>query len=227
VAALVGLAFAGTSSITPLPPGFDAAALAGSARASTHLIALPTVSRRQQRRHGQPKPQPKRHTHATPKGPILVVGDSVLLGAAPELRARLGSRLRLDAVVARQARDLIDRLFAYRAAGRLPSRVVVHVGDNGPVYWADWQRLKRALRGVPLVVLLNVRVDRSWQDEVNSELRQQITGWRNATIADWYDASAAPGSVVDGTHVSPQGGWRLAALIARALRWPQLGATTH
>ena len=105
--------------------------------------------------------------------------------------------------MSRQPDTTIDRLFAYRAAGSLPQRVIVHVGDNGPVYYADAQRLKRALAGVPLVVLVNVRVDTSWQAEVNSELRQTVRGWHQATIADWYDASAGPGLLDDGTHTSP------------------------
>ena len=46
---------------------------------------------------------------------------------------------------------------------------------------------------MPLVVIVNVRVDTSWQGEVNSELRYAVKGWHEATIADWYDASTEPG----------------------------------
>jgi peptidoglycan/LPS O-acetylase OafA/YrhL len=212
--ALVALALTTSDRVAARPPGIDAAALAGSARASKHLVPLVSAPHRS-------RAEPQLH------GTILVVGDSVLLGASQELRATLGPQLRLDAVVSRQPRELIDRLFEYRANGGLPSRVVVHVGDNGPVYWSDWQRLKRALRGVPRVVLVNVRVDREWQNEVNDELRQAILGWRNATIADWYDAASAPGAVVDGTHVSLQGARLLAAVISRALRAPHPGGTTQ
>jgi hypothetical protein len=129
--------------------------------------------------------------------------------------------LRVDAVVSRQADEVIDRLFAYRAAGTLPRRVIVHVGDNGPVYYAQWQRLKAALAGVPLVVFVNVRVDRPWQREVNREERDAVARWRQATIADWYHASAAPGTVVDGTHTSSHGARLYAAVIRHALRSPQ------
>ena len=80
---------------------------------------------------------------------------------------------------------------------------------------------------MPLVVLVNVRVDTSWQGEVNSELLQTVAGWHQATIADWYDASAAPGSVADGTHTTPSGARAFAAVIARALRSPHLGGVTR
>jgi hypothetical protein len=149
-----------------------------------------------------------------------------MLGASCALDAALGSDLHIDAVVSRQPEATIGRLYAYRAEGSLPERVIVHIGDNGPVYYADAQRLRRALAGVPLVVLVNVRVDTSWQSEVNSELRQTVAGWHQATIADWYDASAAPGLLEDGTHTTPAGAKAFAAVIARAIHAPHLGGIT-
>jgi len=95
--------------------------------------------------------------------------------------------------------------------------VIVHIGDNGPVYYADLLRLKAALAGVPLVVIVNVRVATSWQSEVNSELGQAVAGWHEATIADWYDASAGGGAVADGTHTTIAGAELFAALISRAV----------
>ena len=59
-------------------------------------------------------------TGPLPSGPILALGDSVMLGCAPVLEQRLGSRLRVDAVVGRQAVDTIERIAEYRAEGALP-----------------------------------------------------------------------------------------------------------
>lgn len=111
------------------------------------------------------------------------------------------------------------------ARGAHPKRVVVHVGDNGPVWSADWQRLKRALAGVPLVVFVNVRIARNWQGQVNTRLRRTVSDWRRATIADWYGTST-PSMLVDGVHPGPTGARRFAALIARALRDPNFRGTT-
>jgi hypothetical protein len=149
-----------------------------------------------------------------------------MLGASSALDAALGPDLHIDAVVSRQPGTTIDRLFAYRAEGSLPQRVIVHIGDNGPVYYADAQRLKRALAGVPEVVLVSVRVDTSWQNEVNSELRQTVAGWHEATIADWYDASGGSGLLADGTHTTATGAALFASVIAHALRHPHLGGVT-
>ena len=239
VAVLLGLVALTPEGIAALPPGFTKQALASSQRASTHLVLGPGLVPTSVGRRRSYTPPPKvivhrtvRHHHTTAppiprSGPILAVGDSVMLGASTALQATMGPELRIDAVVSRQPETTIARLFAYRAEGSLPPRVIVHLGDNGPVYYADAQRLKQALAGVPLVVIVNVRVDTSWQSEVNSELLQTVAGWHQATIADWYDASAGPGTVVDGTHTSPAGARLFAALISRAIHSPHLGGVTH
>jgi peptidoglycan/LPS O-acetylase OafA/YrhL len=216
IAALLGLAFTTPATVGALPPGIDRASLAASQTSASHLTVLPHFTRARVPRTTFPR-----------SGPILAVGDSVMLGAESALTSTLGPALRIDAVVARQPDATIARLRAYRTHGTLPQRVVVHIGDNGPVFYRDWQALKAALAGVPLVVLVNVRVDQAWQAEVNDEMRQAIVGWRSATIADWYDASGAAGAVTDGTHTSPQGARVFAALISRALRDPNLGGVTR
>jgi peptidoglycan/LPS O-acetylase OafA/YrhL len=230
-ALLLGLVALTPQGLAALPPGFSPEALAASQRASTHLVLPPAHHRHaSHHRHGA-RHAPHKHRHhlaAVPhSGPILAVGDSVMLGASTELLATIGPDLHIDAVVSRQPEETIARLFAYRAAGSLPRRVIVHIGDNGPVYYADVQRLKQALAGVPLVVILNVRVATSWQGEVNGELSQAVQGWHQATIADWYDASSGSGVVADGTHTTPAGAQILASLLARALHAPKLGGVTH
>ena len=234
VAGLVGLAAFSPRGSDALPPGFTRATLLRSQAASAHLLLLPRrVARSPAPRVSSSTGSPRRRLAARPNptiphhGPVLAVGDSVMLGASTELEAAIGPELQIDAVVSRQADATIDRLFAYRRAGTLPRRVIVHIGDNGPVYYADWQRLKAALAGVPLVVLVNVRVDRSWQGEVDREMREAVAGWRHATIADWYDVGAGEGTLVDGVHTSAQGARRFAAVIKRALVAPNLGGVTH
>ncbi len=139
------------------------------------------------------------HRRARATGEVLALGDSVMLGCAPNLEQLIGHRLRVDAVVGRQAEATIARLAQYRAAGRLPSAVIVQIGDNGPVWYADMQRLRRVLRGVPIVVVVNVRLARSWQDEVNRELSQYVRTWPQAVLADWFDHSSQA-MLSDGVH---------------------------
>jgi len=234
-----------------LPPGINASTLANSAAAAAGPVLPPHLNRTttssstttthtqtstrtqttttrtsttathsssSHARHGRTPPP----TQAIPRsGPILAVGDSVMLGASTELEAALGPQLHIDAVVSRQPEATIARLFAYRAEGSLPRRVIVHIGDNGPVYWADIERLRAALAGVPLVVIVSVRVDTSWQNEVNGELLAAVKVWPQATLANWYAVSGGPGLLADGTHTTPQGAKLFASVIANAIRHPR------
>ena len=153
---------------------------------------------------------------AAPAGPILALGDSVMLGSAPVLERRLGPQLRVDAVVGRQAVDTIDRLAEYRARGALPPTVIVQIGDNGPVWHENLQRLRAVLSGVKHVVLVNVRVDRDWQNEVNRALERFVPSWSEAVIANWYGHSSES-MLVDGVHPSVAGRAVYAQTIVEAL----------
>ena len=132
----------------------------------------------------------------------------------------LGLHATVDAAVGRQATDILGRLEAYKASGDLPDRVIVQMGENGPVWGADVTRLREALRGVPEVLIMNVRVPRSWEDEVNGILEETVANWPEAHIVDWHGASVAkPGLLYDdGTHPNPAGREVYAKLVERALR---------
>jgi hypothetical protein len=147
----------------------------------------------------------------------LAVGASVMLAA----QADLANHATVDAAVGRQAADIIGRLEAYKASGRLPDRVIVQIGENGPVWGADILRLRDVLEGVPQVLILNVRVPRSWEGEVNGILQETVDDWPEAQLVDWHEASARPSILYDdGTHPNPEGRRIYARLVERALRNP-------
>jgi hypothetical protein len=177
----------------------------------------PAVAVRTSRHHKHHRGSAASHTGSQSSGGVLAIGDSVMLAAAPALEHRLGSRVRVDAAVGRQISDIANRLDAYRQAGAMPPNVVLQIGDNGPVWYADLMRLKQALRGVPDVIFVNVRVPRSWQGEANNAVAQFVHGWRHAHIADWYSVSGAPGVLWDGLHPDAQGSALYAGVVAQAL----------
>jgi hypothetical protein len=63
------------------------------------------------------------------------------------------------------------------------------------------QHLREVLGDTPRVVLVNVRIARSWEGEVNHELSQYVKHWPQAVIADWYDNSTQE-ELTDGVHPS-------------------------
>ena len=148
-------------------------------------------------------------------GKPLAVGASVMLAS----QEALGRHMTVDAAVGRQASDVIARLETYRAADRLPRRVVVQIGENGPLGSDDIQELRRTLADVQRVVLVNVRVPRTWVAQTNDVLSRAVKDWPQARVADWYDASAGADLLYDDeTHPTPQGRRVYARIVRRALQ---------
>lgn len=155
--------------------------------------------------------------HALPPGRILALGDSVMLDCERPLKAALNHRARVDARVGRQIADTIDELNKLRKHHRLPKTIVIQIGNNGPLWYHDLVDLRRALRGIPDVVFVNVRNATSWQDESNRALSQWLRGWPAAHLADWYGHSTNK-MLSDGTHPWPYGCVIYARLIKDTLR---------
>jgi len=89
---------------------------------------------------------------------------------------------------------------------------------GGGCHWyQDLVDLRHALRGIPDVVVVNVRNTTTWQDESNDALLHWVRGWPAAHLADWYGHSTAS-MLSDGTHPWPRGCTIYAHVIASTLR---------
>jgi lysophospholipase L1-like esterase len=145
-----------------------------------------------------------------------------MVGAAPALQARLGSTGYIDAHIGRQFGDAIQIIKTYRDNGRLGRAVVVHLGDNGPVRPTDIDALINELSGVPNVLLVNVRVPREWQAEVNSELNAAVARHPGVKLVDWFGFSAPHGDWFesDHTHLKEAGMAAFADMIVGAIPPP-------
>jgi peptidoglycan/LPS O-acetylase OafA/YrhL len=159
----------------------------------------------------------KQPLHALPPGRMLALGDSVMLDCQRPLKAALNHRVRVDATVGRQIDDTIDELNKLRKHHRLPKTLVIQIGNNGPLWYHDLVNLRRALRGIPDIIFVNVRNTTSWQDESNQALASWLRGWRAAHLADWY-ANSTNKMLSDGTHPWPYGCVTYARLIKDTLR---------
>ena len=151
--------------------------------------------------------------------PVLALGDSVMVDARSGLARLVGGGLTLNAAVGRQPDELISLLHDYAAAGKVPDYVVLQLGNNGPVYSDDLEKLHQALRGVPHVFLVNVEVPRSWQGEVNSALSDAAGNWGQAELVDWHEVASSHGGITtDGIHLTEKGIDLYSRLIASSVR---------
>ncbi|MEX1022443.1 MAG: acyltransferase family protein, partial [Dehalococcoidia bacterium] len=93
---------------------------------------------------------------------VTVIGDSVMLGAAPDLAAALPGAV-VDAEVGRQFWSAPGVIQALRDREALGDVVVIHLGANGPFTDEQFAAVMEALEGVRAVVFVNVTVPRRWQ----------------------------------------------------------------
>ena len=151
-----------------------------------------------------------------PAIPYLAVGDSVMLGAAPQL-TEMG--ILVDAQVSRQMRDVVPLMQMLRDQDRFGNAVVVHLGTNGAVGSETLEAFMDTLTNVPKVVVMTVRAPRNWVPGNNERIRA-LTDRPNVILVDWEQlAPECPGSCFysDGIHLRPDGREFYAFLLRSAL----------
>ena len=158
----------------------------------------------------------------TPKDPITVVGDSVMLGSAGELERALGNPA-FATDVGLQPMGVIEILKKRRTAGQLGEAVVVHAGNNVPFTAEQFDEMMGLLEDVPKVVIVNLKVPRPWEQSNNDVLADGVRRYpEKAVLVDWHAASAGRPElfVEDGIHLQPEGQRVYADLIAKHLKAP-------
>lgn len=211
---LAGMDLSTSTTLVAIPRPSTTSTSAGptTTPSTAPAVAAPTTSAAPTTALPAPPPAPS----TTPQGPVLAVGDSVMLAAQQALVDAGGGRVWVDAAVARQVSDGLDVLQQYRDNGTLASvsAVVVHLGTNGPLRAPELERLLEILAGVPRVVLVTVRVPRPWEGESNANVHAGVARSPAMRLADWYQVSAQPGMLGDdGVHPSPSGARAFATAI--------------
>jgi hypothetical protein len=155
-------------------------------------------------------------------GRVFAVGDSVMLGAATCLEP-LG--IKVDAAESRSFYAGADLLLAKAEDGRLPKRVVIHLGTNGPMSTDDLTGLLDDLDGTE-VYWINVHLpdltNYAYADEVNAMLKKVAKDHPTLHVVDW-DATAeqhAGWLYPDRTHLTPKGCEGFARMVDEAVRAP-------
>jgi peptidoglycan/LPS O-acetylase OafA/YrhL len=158
-------------------------------------------------------------TEPPPAPTVSAFGDSVMLGAAPELRAVI-AHISVSAIEGRQARDVFADIAQHEAAGTLGTSVVIHTGDNGIIPPDDLSRVLASLRDRTRVVVLTDRVPRDWQAPNNETLHAVVARFPNAVLVDWYTIANPHRDwfYKDGLHLLPPGARAYAVAVVAALR---------
>ncbi|MEA3020440.1 MAG: hypothetical protein QOI47_1964, partial [Actinomycetota bacterium] len=143
-----------------------------------------------------------------PAGAVLAIGDSVMLAARDALISGSGGHMYVDAAIGRQPSQGLDVLQHYKDDGAFAqlSAIVVHLGTNGAMSDKLFDRLAAIVAGVPRVVVLNVRVPKSWEGQSNAAIDGGAPQRANMRLGDWHTASDQPGALgPDGVHPTRSG----------------------
>jgi peptidoglycan/LPS O-acetylase OafA/YrhL len=174
--------------------------------------------------HGAAAPTPAKATGsatasaAPPTESMTAIGDSVMLGALPDLQQAFPGAA-VDAVEGRQAAEVFAIVDSLIAKGRLGNIVVLQTGTNGTIDPAVLDTVLSKLVGRK-VVLLNVHVPRPWQNADNAILAQAVRANGKVTLVDWNAAASAHPQWLwdDGVHLRSAGAQQYTDLITAAIR---------
>lgn len=168
----------------------------------------------------EPKPkEPKTKEQIVESCPsALAIGDSVLLG----LNDYLGStfpNMTIDAELGRQVRDAQDVATRYRDYDAPGHVVFLHLGTNGAFKMEQLDTLIDMFDSADHVYLINTRVPRPWEGEVNEKLARASKTHDFVTLIDWHAASAGHGDYFehDGVHLNIDGAEAFGKLLSKEI----------
>ena len=170
-----------------------------------------------------PTPSTVAPVAAAPTG-VTAFGDSVMLGAATQLQAAIDGLFGkpvtgVDALESRQFSSGVDLIQQYKDKGLLGQDVVVQLGTNGTVDPGDFDRLMTILADRSKVVIVNAKVPRPWEQQVNDTFAAGVKKYKNATLLDWhgYGGQHPEFFYDDGIHLRPEGAVAYAQFVAQSV----------
>lgn len=149
---------------------------------------------------------------------VTAIGDSVILDVAPYLTEKLPGIV-IEGKIGRQmvkAQEVVDQL---KTQGRLGKKVIIELGTNGSFSSKQLRSLLDSLSDVEQILLVNTRVPRKWENNVNHNISKVSSEYSNTTVVDWYSASEGKDNYFyeDGVHLKPEGSKFYASLLVKAL----------
>jgi hypothetical protein len=147
----------------------------------------------------------------------LAVGDSVMLGAVPQLR-RAG--FEVNARGCRQMSEGVELLASRRSS--LPDVVVVALGYNWTI---TIQEIRRALIILGPGRVLGMVTPRGEYASARAAIHAAGRRWpARVQVLRWAARSAGKPWTWDGLHLTPAGARGFARLLSRAFDWPLPGS---
>ena len=125
----------------------------------------------------------------------------------------------VDAAESRQFSAGVDVIQACKNRGALGQYVVVQLGTNGTVDPGEFDRMMGILADRQKVVIVNAKVPRPWEQQVNDTLAAGVKKYKNAVLLDWHGYAGQHPEFFydDGIHLRPEGAAAYAQYVAQSL----------
>ncbi len=166
---------------------------------------------------GVKQAKPTRDRVPGPYRAPLAIGDSVMLGAVPQMA---GAGFEVNVRGCRQMSEGVDLIAARRRSGTLPRAVLVLLGANWNVYTHEIRRALRLLGPTRVLVLLTPRESGGGSGSDAATIRRAGRRWpERVEVLDWVAHAAGRSHWFggDGLHLAPSGAAALARFSSRAL----------
>lgn len=132
--------------------------------------------------------------------PYFAVGESVMLGAKPNLDAR---EIRTVAAVAADWKLILGELQQAKSQFHITNGVVLQLGTNGSVTREQYEAILAEVSDLPRVVVMTVAGPHPWIQGNNEIIRSLPQTHPNVVVLDWEARSAevADHLASDGIHL--------------------------
>ncbi|MEH6944016.1 acyltransferase family protein [Bacillus sp. JJ722] len=149
---------------------------------------------------------------------INVIGDSVVLDAAPYLQEKFPNII-VDAKIGRQMSQADEVYNQFVQKGKAGDIVIIGLGSNGAFSSSQLDSLLNAIGSDKKIILINTRVPRPWQSVVNNALEEAAAKYQHVSLVDWYSHSAGHNEYFapDGVHLTKTGSQAYASLVEQTI----------
>ncbi|WP_430535756.1 acyltransferase family protein [Listeria rocourtiae] len=135
----------------------------------------------------------------------LAIGDSLMIDIQPVLEESVPN-IAIDGLVGRQMADALNTATQYQKYNAKGSAVILELGTNGPFALKKMEELVQMFDQAS-IYLVNTRVPRQWESEVNESIDKIDAEYDNVTRVDWYSLAIDHPEYFgrDGVHLTKKG----------------------
>ncbi|MBC1245433.1 acyltransferase family protein [Listeria booriae] len=153
---------------------------------------------------------PKKEVAATTPDQIkyaktVAIGDSLMIDIQPILEKAVPN-IAIDGLVGRQMVDALNTATQYESYNANGNAVIIELGTNGPFALKKMEELVQMFDKAS-IYLVNTRVPRQWESEVNESIKKIDAEYDNVTRVDWYSLAVDHPEYFgrDGVHLTKKG----------------------